>query len=90
MAPTDGNRQLLSLYSQASQDLGLGVVRAVNPLMAGAADVSFSAEHVDMAIDGLGMSGSAGHTVEETGILIALPQQAKRAALLMYRLQQNQ
>jgi len=90
MAPTDGNRQLLAIYSQASQDLGLGVVRAVNPLMAGAADVSFSAEHVDMAIDGLGMSGSAGHTVEETGILIALPQQAKRAALLMYRLQQDQ
>jgi len=89
MAPTDGNRQLLAIYSQASQDLGLGVVRAVNPLMAGAADVSFSAEHVDMAIDGLGMSGSAGHTVEETGILIALPQQAKRAALLMYRLQQD-
>lgn len=89
MAPTDGNRQLLAIYSQASQDLGLGVVRAVNPLMAGAADVSFSAEHVDMAIDGLGMSGSAGHTVEETGILIALPQQAKRAALLIYRLQQD-
>jgi glutamate carboxypeptidase len=89
MAPTDGNRQLLAIYSQASQDLGLGVVRAVNPLMAGAADVSFSAEHVDMAIDGLGMSGSAGHTVEETGILIALPEQAKRAALLMYRLQQD-
>jgi len=89
MAPTDGNRHLLAIYSQASQDLGLGVVRAVNPLMAGAADVSFSAEHVDMAIDGLGMSGSAGHTVEETGILIALPQQAKRAALLMYRLQQD-
>ncbi len=89
MAPTDGNRQLLAIYSQASQDLGLGVVRAVNPLMAGAADVSFTAEHVDMAIDGLGMSGSAGHTVEEDGILIALPQQAKRAALLMYRLQQD-
>jgi len=90
MAPTDGNRELLSIYSQASQDLGLGVVRAVNPLMAGAADVSFTAEHVDMAIDGLGMSGFAGHTVEEDGIMIALPQQAKRAALLMYRLQQNQ
>ena len=39
-----------------------------------------------MAIDGLGMSGTAGHTVEETGILSALPQQAKRAAVLMHRL----
>ena len=39
-----------------------------------------------MAIDGLGMSGSAGHTVNETGVLDALPRQAKRAAVLMYRL----
>lgn len=86
LAPTDGNRELLSIYSRASQDLGYGAVTAVNPLFAGAADVSFTAEHVEMAIDGLGMSGTAGHTVEETGILAALPQQAKRAAVLMYRL----
>jgi len=86
LAPTAGNRQLLSLYSQASQDLGLGAVEAVNPLNAGAADISFTAAHVDMAIDGLGMSGTAGHTIEETGVLAALPNQAKRAAVLMYRL----
>jgi len=89
LAPTDGNRELLAIYSRASQDLGYGAVVAVNPLFAGAADVSFTAAHVDKAIDGLGMSGSAGHTVEETGILSALPQQAKRAALLMYRLYQR-
>ena len=89
LAPTDGNRELLAIYSRASQDLGYGAVVAVNPLFAGAADVSFTAAHVDKAIDGLGMSGSAGHTVEETGILSALLQQAKRAALLMYRLYQR-
>ncbi|MCB1669877.1 MAG: M20/M25/M40 family metallo-hydrolase [Gammaproteobacteria bacterium] len=86
LAPTDGNARLLEIYSQASQDLGLGVVAPVNPRLAGAADVSFTAGLVEMAIDGLGMSGSAGHTVDETGVLSALPNQSKRAALLLYRL----
>lgn len=86
LAPTEGNARLLEVYSRASQDLRLGAVEAVNPRLAGAADVSFTAGLVDMAIDGLGMSGSAGHTVDETGLMPALPSQAKRAALLMYRL----
>ena len=83
LASTEGNRELLAISSRASQDLGYGAVTAVNPLLAGAADVSFTAAHVEMAIDGLGMSGTAGHTVEETGILSALPQQAKRAAVVV-------
>ncbi len=86
MAPAAGNLQLLALYSQVSEDLGFGEVTAVNPLRAGAADIAFAADHVDMALDGLGMSGSEGHTVNETAYLPALPLQAKRAALLLYRL----
>lgn len=86
LAPTEGNKALLTLYSQASDDLGQGTVEPVNPLNAGAADVSFTADYVKMAIDGLGMSGTAGHTVNETGYLDALPKQSKRAAVLMYRL----
>lgn len=39
-----------------------------------------------MAIDGLGMSGTEGHTVAETGYLPSLPLQAKRAAVLLHRL----
>lgn len=86
LAPTDGNRQLLEVYSQASQDLGFGPVAPVNPRLAGAADVSFTSGLVDMAIDGLGLSGSGGHTVDETALMSALPSQSKRAALLLYRL----
>lgn len=86
LAPTDGNAEMLALYSEASQDLRLGVVQAVNPRLAGAADVSFTAGLVEKAIDGLGMSGSFAHTVDETGLMASLPNQAKRAALLMYRL----
>jgi glutamate carboxypeptidase len=86
LAPTDGNAEMLAIYSEASQDLNLGVVEAVNPRLAGAADVSFTAGLVEKAIDGLGMSGSNAHTVDEIGLMEALPNQAKRAALLMYRL----
>ncbi|MCP4234060.1 MAG: M20 family metallopeptidase, partial [Aestuariibacter sp.] len=89
MAPKAGNRQLLEIYSTVSADLGQGPVTAVNPLNAGAADVSFTAEYVDMALDGLGMSGSAGHTVNESAVIQSLPSQAKRAAVLMYRLQSS-
>jgi glutamate carboxypeptidase len=86
LAPTAGNRRLLSLYDQASQDLGFGPVAAVDPAAAGAADISFTAGHVDMALDGLGLMGTGGHTVEETADLTTLPTQTKRAAILMHRL----
>lgn len=88
MAPTQGNRRLLSLYDQASRDLGFGPVSAVDPAAAGAADISFVAGLVDMAMDGLGLMGSGGHTLNETADLSTLPSQTKRAALLMYRLAQ--
>jgi len=86
MAPTEGNRKLLALYDRASQDLGLGPVVAVDPSRAGAADVSFVANLVPMAIDGIGLSGHDDHTAKETADLRMLPSQTKRAALLMYRL----
>ena len=87
MAPTDGNRELLSIYSKVSEDLGQGEVVAVNPLKAGAADVSFTADYVEMAIDAVGMSGADDHTVNETGHLPSLASQTQRAAILLYRLQ---
>lgn len=86
LAPTTGNKQLLEKYSRVSEDLGFGKVTAVNPRDAGAADISFTSGLVDMALDGMGMSGANDHTVNETGIISALSVQAKRAAVLMYRL----
>ncbi|MEO8945399.1 MAG: M20/M25/M40 family metallo-hydrolase [Gemmatimonadaceae bacterium] len=86
MAPTDGNRKLLAMYSKVSTDLGLWPVVAVDPSRAGAADVSFVANLVPMAIDGIGLSGHDDHTDKETADLRMLPVQTKRAALLMYRL----
>jgi glutamate carboxypeptidase len=86
MAVTEGNRRLLSLLDEASRDLGLGAVEPVNPRRAGAADISFVATGVEMAIDGLGLKGSGGHTVEETADLALLAPQAKRVAVLLARL----
>jgi glutamate carboxypeptidase len=87
MAPSDGNRQLLELYDRVSRDLGFGPVAPVDPMKAGAADVAFTAGLVDMAIDGLGLVGGNDHTEKEFANLGALPIQTKRAAVLLYRLQ---
>lgn len=86
MAPNDGNRQLLAIYDQASQDLGFGKVLPVDPRKAGAADVSFVANHVDMALDGLGLMGTGGHTVKEIADITTFKSQAKRAAIVLHRL----
>ena len=86
MAPTDGNRRLLALYDQASRDIGAGSVTAVSPDRAGAADVSFVAGEVPMIIDGIGMRGDGGHTVNETADIGMLPTQISRVAVMLYRL----
>jgi glutamate carboxypeptidase len=86
MAPTDGNRRLLARLNEVSRDLSLGEITPVDPRNAGAADISFVANDVDMAIDALGLKGKADHTVDETADLRLLPVQIKRAAVLMHRL----
>jgi len=85
-APTEGNYNLLGMFNQVSQDLGFGAVGPVNPADAGAADISFTSEYIEMGIDGMGMSGADDHTIKETGDLRALPKQAKRSAVLIYRI----
>lgn len=86
MPPTDANYALLEMYSEASRAVGAGPVLPFDPAQRGAADVSFVASHVDAAMDGLGPFGSGSHTVEETVNLNSLALQAKRAAVLIYRL----
>ena len=86
MALTQGNLDLLAQYSQISQDLGYNVVEPANPRNAGAADISFAAEHVDMSLDGLGLMGSGAHTKNETADLTSLNKNIEKAAILIYRL----
>jgi glutamate carboxypeptidase len=86
LAPTDGNRRLLALFDQAGRDVGAGPMTAADPARAGAADISFTAGLVDMALDGVGLMGSGGHTVDETADLRTLPLEAKRVAVVLARL----
>ena len=86
LAATHANRELLALYSAVSEDLGLGPVTAVDPRKAGAADVSFVSGRVPRILDGIGLMGSGGHTVNEIADLTTLSTQTQRAALLIYRL----
>ncbi|HEX9166793.1 MAG TPA: M20/M25/M40 family metallo-hydrolase [Gemmatimonadales bacterium] len=86
LAPTEGNRRLLALFDQASRDIGWGPVSTADPARAGAADISFTSGRVEMALDGVGLMGSGGHTVNETADLRTLPLNAKRVALLLHRL----
>jgi glutamate carboxypeptidase len=89
MAPTAKNHQLLSLYSEISESLGYGPVVAVNPRNAGAADISFAADHVDMAMDGLGLMGSGAHTKDEVADMTSFSKNMHKAAILLYRLGQT-
>ncbi len=86
MAPNQGNYQLLALYSQISQDLGYDDVKAVNPRKAGAADISFAADYVEMSLDGLGLMGRGGHTKGEVADLTSLQKNIEKAAILLHRL----
>jgi len=86
LAPTEGNSALLALYDRASQDLGLGVVTAVSPDKAGAADVAFIASEVKSVIDAAGLKGHDDHSPAETADLSTLSVQTKRAAVLLSRL----
>ncbi len=75
---------------EVSRDLGFGPVEAVDPGRRGAADVSFVADVVGAALDGLGVVGSGGHTVNEAVELETIPLMAKRAAVLLYRLSRGE
>ena len=86
LAPTDGNRRLLALYDRASRDLGYSSVVAVDPMRAGAADVSFVAPYIAMALDAVGLAGWNDHTDKETADLRMFGPLTKRAAIFLYRL----
>ena len=86
MPVTDANLKLLNRYSQASQDLGLGTITAVDPSERGAGDISHIAALMEANLAGLGPSGTGTHTEQETLDLHSLTINTERAAILIYRL----
>jgi glutamate carboxypeptidase len=85
MAPSNGNRALLSALNGVNRDLGLPEQPPLDPVKRGAGDIAFVAADVDGLV-GLGAPSSGDHTPDEAVDLAGMTRQAKRAALLMTRL----
>jgi glutamate carboxypeptidase len=85
MAPTGGNRALLTKLNGVNADLGLAEMPPLDPLRRGAGDIAFVANDVDGLI-GLGTASRGDHAPGETVDLSSIKRQAKRAAILMTRL----
>ena len=85
MAPTAGNRALLTALNRVNADLGLAPQAELDPLKRGAGDISFVAADVDGLV-GLGPASRGDHAPGETVDIASIWRQAKRAAILMSRL----
>lgn len=85
MAPTDGNRALLTKLNGVNRDLGLAEMAPLDPLKRGAGDISFVAADVD-GIAGLGPYSTGDHAPGEAVDIPSIARQATRAAILMTRL----
>jgi len=89
MSPKQGNMDVLKVYDQVSKDLGMGEVKPYDPGKRGGGDIAFIADRIP-ALDGLGAMGGGAHAPEEFVNLNTLDEQIKRAALLIYRLTQEE
>lgn len=85
MAPTQGNRALLTRLNTVNRDLGLEEMAALDPLKRGAGDIAFVARDTDGLV-GLGLASNGDHSPEEKADIASMKRQAKRAAILMSRL----
>ncbi len=89
MAPTEGNRKLSDMLSQINQELGRGPMPILDAARRGAADISFVAPYTD-GLAGMGAYGKGGHTPNESLDLTSIPIAVQRAAILIYRLSQQE
>lgn len=89
MPPSSGNIALLEKYSRVSDELGYGAVKALDPGLRGAGDISYIASRVSGSLVGLGALGTGAHSTKETLNLDSLPIQTQRAALFVYRITEN-
>jgi len=89
MAPTEGNKALSEMLSQINQDLGRDAMPILDAARRGAADISFVAPYTD-GLAGMGAYGKGGHTPNESLELDSIPIAIQRAAILIYRLSQQE
>jgi glutamate carboxypeptidase len=88
MAVTPASEALLAKLQDVNATLGYGVEEVTDPAGGGAGDISFVAPYVPGLV-GVGAMGTGAHAVGEVVYLDSIPKQAKRMALLMYRLSEE-
>ena len=86
MPPTEGSRALLARLNVINREMGLLAMPELDPMLRGGGDISGVAHLIDGGLIGMGAAGEGSHAPGETIDLKSLPLQAKRAALMMYRL----
>jgi glutamate carboxypeptidase len=85
MGVTPGSEALLAKLQMVNTTLGYPPEVVTDPIFGGAGDIAFVASYVPGLV-GVGAMGAGAHADGETVYLDSLPQQAKRMAVLMYRL----
>jgi glutamate carboxypeptidase len=85
MSPTAQNRALLAILNQVNASLGFATMPELDPMKRGAGDISFVSDIIP-GLAGVGATGEGAHAPGETIDLSTQPINAKRDALLMYRL----
>ena len=88
MATTEGGHALVKQLNEVNAALGLPAMEEMDPMLRGAGDIAFVAPYIPGLV-GTGAMGEGAHAEGETVFLDSIPKQAKRMALLMYRLSKN-
>jgi glutamate carboxypeptidase len=88
MAPTEAGHALVRKLNEVNATLGLPREEEMDPMLRGAGDIAFVAPYIPGLV-GTGAMGEGSHAEGETIFLDSIPRQAKRMALLMYRLSQE-
>ena len=88
MATTEAGHALVKQLNEVNAALGLPAMEEMDPMLRGAGDIAFVAPYVPGLV-GTGAMGEGAHAEGETMFLDSIPRQAKRMALLMYRLSKN-
>ena len=88
MAESEGSRALVQQLNDINTALGLEAEVVGDSMQGGAGDIAFVAPYVSGLV-GTGSAGEGAHAEGETVYLDSLPRQAKRMAVLMYRLGKN-
>ncbi|WP_263383903.1 M20/M25/M40 family metallo-hydrolase [Granulicella arctica] len=86
MAETDAAHALVGQLNEVNAALGLAPQEIMDPMLGGAGDIAFVAPYVPAGLVGTGAMGEGAHAEGETVFLDSIPREAKRMALLMYRL----